>query len=903
MNIKRTLFTAIVLISITSGLSGQGFLNVQGDRIVSGTGENVILRSIGTGNWMIQEGYLMKSTGVAGTQHAFREKLIDDIGVARTDSFYSAWLTNHMTRTDIDSMAAWGFNAVRPALHYKWFTLPIEEEPVAGEQTWLMTGFELLDSLVEWCAANQMYVILDMHGAPGGQGKNADISDYDPSKPSLWESEANKTKLVALWRKLAERYADEAWIGGYDLINETNWEFDEGNNSPLRAIYGRITDTIRAVDQNHIVFIEGNWFANDFSGLTPPWDENMVYSFHKYWSYNDRDALDYATWLRDDYNVPLWLGETGENSNTWFTNLVELAESNNIGWSFWPVKKGEPSNILNVDFNEDYLRLIDSWKGQAASLDTAGAFAAVMELADQHRFENCRIQYDVIDAMMRQPYSTATLPYQHIPYTPEDVIFVSDYDLGRNHYAYFDNDSADYHGDTGSYTEWNAGFSYRNDGVDIQGCNDQDTTNGYNVGWTEQGEWMVYSMKTDSAVLVDGEIRYAGASGTAAIAFEISGRMISENIQLPPTGGWQTWKTITFNDVLLPAGEFKLKLRITEGGANLSYFRFNDPVSPAEQDFSALYCETGIYGNDIFLHLNKDHSDGSLSPEDFVLADGTDEIGIESVVYEPGSPRIIRISPDKIIPHSSKLLLDYSGSAIVSGEEVLPVFQEMPVANLLAWFPTLPARIEAENFTVNNGFELEECLDASGGYNTGYADYGDYLDYMVHVPRDQKYQLILRTALNGGSATIRFYENSEGSFTSLNSMSLTNTGGWQEWEAQTTEIDLPEGKYLFRIKSAGGAFNLNWFRFMPIVSTEAIRVENQVLIYPNPAGSTLNVKFRNSELQQGMLVITSMSGRKLISREITGSFMEVDLENLARGLYMLNCSGNGYSHTLKFVRE
>ncbi len=903
MNVKIIFIAALLLIAGPLTIAGQGFLHAQDDRIVDGSGENFIIRSAGTGNWMIQEGYMMKTSGVAGTQHAFREKLIETIGVAKTDSFYSAWLSNHMTRTDIDSMAAWGFNAIRPALHYKWFTLPIEAEPVAGEHTWLETGFELLDSLVEWCADNQMYVILDMHGAPGGQGENADISDYDPSKPSLWESDANKTKLVAVWRKLAERYADEPWIGGYDLINETNWEFDEANNAPLRRIYQRITDTIRAVDTNHILFIEGNWFANDFSGLVPPWDDNMVYSFHKYWSYNDDNSLDYATWLREDYNVPLWLGETGENSNTWFTNLVALAEKNNIGWSFWPIKKGEPNNILNVEFNEEYLRMVDSWRGQASPMDTAEAFEAVMKLAENHRFENCRIQYDVIDAMFRQPFTSETIPFHGSPFVPGEIIFFTDYDLGRNRASYLDSDSADYHGDTDIYTTWNAGYAYRNDAVDIQGCSDTDTTNGYNVGWTAAGEWMVYSMYSDSAILVDGEIRYAGASGTASLVFEVDGEVVSGNIQLPATGGWQTWKTVTFDDLLLPEGAFKLKIRITKEGVNLNYFRFTGTKSASEAEFAGLYCETGSLGNDLFLHLNKDAGQGVLPVDDFALSNGSDHIAISEVKYAEGSSRIIHLIPAEILPLNGEFFLDYNGSSVVSGDEEMKSFQDMPVANFLAYFPTLPARIEAEDFKVNNGFVLEVCEDVSGGFNTGYADYGDYLDYLVYVPEDQKFQLSLRTAVGGNSATVRFYENSTGAFAPLGSEVLTNTGGWQNWEVQKTVVDLPGGKYLFRIRASGGAFNLNWFQFSPIVSTKDHQYVPTVNIYPNPAGSSLYLDLQDEDLQQGAVVISDPGGRTMISSRTDGTFVSIDLEGLSPGLYILTVHGDKHTVAKKFLKK
>ena len=116
---------------------------------------------------------------------------------------------------DVDSLAAWGFNSIRVPLHYNLFTLPIQQEPNSDQNTWLETGFDIIDNVLEWAEPHQMYVILDMHAAPGGQGRNSEISDYDPSKPSLWESERNKIKLVELWKKIAERYKDNfliAWI-------------------------------------------------------------------------------------------------------------------------------------------------------------------------------------------------------------------------------------------------------------------------------------------------------------------------------------------------------------------------------------------------------------------------------------------------------------------------------------------------------------------------------------------------------------------------------------------------------------------------------------------------------------------------------------------------------------------
>ncbi|MFP3649197.1 cellulase family glycosylhydrolase, partial [Paraburkholderia sp. SIMBA_054] len=77
--------------------------------------------------------------------------------------------------------------------------------PVPGRQTWLEEGFRRTDELLAWAKANDMYLILDLHAAPGGQGNDINISDRDPAKPSLWDDPAQQEKMIALWRRLAER--------------------------------------------------------------------------------------------------------------------------------------------------------------------------------------------------------------------------------------------------------------------------------------------------------------------------------------------------------------------------------------------------------------------------------------------------------------------------------------------------------------------------------------------------------------------------------------------------------------------------------------------------------------------------------------------------------------------------
>jgi aryl-phospho-beta-D-glucosidase BglC (GH1 family) len=254
-------------------------------------------------------------------------------------TFYDSWLANHVTQADINQIKSWGFNAVRLPLHYEYFV------NLGAPDVWNDQGFTLLDNIISWCTEAGVYVILDLHAAPGGQSNNSGISDYDSTKPSLWESADNRSKTVRLWDKLSERYKNRPWVAGYDLINEPNWNLPNG--TLLRQLYEELTTAIRQNNDQHILFIEGNSYSNDYTGLTFPWDAQMVYVFHKYNSSADFTSdLQFALDMRTGQNRPIWCGEHGENSNDNFTKMVELLRGQGIGMSWWPMKKFDSVNFL-----------------------------------------------------------------------------------------------------------------------------------------------------------------------------------------------------------------------------------------------------------------------------------------------------------------------------------------------------------------------------------------------------------------------------------------------------------------------------------------------------------------------------------------------------------------------------
>ena len=898
---KSILIAVILLIIPFARTLSQGYLHTSGKYIYDGNNNEVILRGIGTGNWFINEGYMMKTEDFAGTHTQLRDLITETIGEQNTEAYYEQWLNNQFTRRDVDSMNTWGFNSVRVAMHYKWFTLPIEKEPVTGQDTWLEEGFVRIDSLLDWCGDNGMYLILDLHGAPGGQGHDSNISDYDTAYPSLWESAENRRKTVALWKKLAQRYAGEPWIGGYDVINEPNWEIPNG--TLLKQTYVSITDAIRSVDQNHMIIVEGNWFANDYTGLTPPWDDNLVYSFHKYWSYNTQESIQWMINLRDTYNIPIWLGESGENSNSWFTDLVSLLENNKIGWSWWPVKKAGINNVLMVPESQSYNQLLSFWKTGSPSMSQAQAYYALLDWANNQRIENCTVQHDVIDALIRQPHSNQAIPFKL--HQAGDVVNMTDYDLGKCSVAYWDTDTANYHLNTNVYVNWNEGWLYRNDGVDIEKCTDNDPgSNGFDVGWTKEGEWLQYTVVSDSLAAWQVIFRSACASNPGQVHLDVNGTDVSQPFQLPVTGGWQTWQSSTIEQVIIPAGTNKIRLHFDTGGSNVSYFKFLNPQPAGAVPFRFISGATSNDGATIFVTLNKPVTSMASPLSDFELKADETALQISSVIVNPGDNRKLIFFMADTVNFSRQIKISYSGNAIFSNEQQLEIFTDQPVKNNLPRRTVLPATIQAEDFDFNNGYQLETCSDVNGGQNLGYANNGDYVDYNIYIPEAGDYSFRFRVAslYSNGSISVRLGDGD--SFTALKSVSFNATGGWQSWTTQSATIGLPKGSYRLRLYSLSGEYNINWFEISLPAGINEIPQLRHFRIFPNPVKGTLTIEAAFKEITPVNYLLSDICGNIILRRSVTDTmdFSEIiECRAYSPGIYFLHFSTTGGALTRKIL--
>ena len=839
----KKLIITFLISSCLSPLYGQN-IRALGTTIVDENQDEVLLRGVGLGGWMLQEGYMMNSNGGADTQHEFKEKLTLLVGPDNTNQFYQNWLDNFVTEADINAIANWGFNSVRVALHYNLLTLPIEDEPIEGENTWIEEGFERIDELMSWCSANNIYLILDLHAAPGGQGSDAAISDYDPDKPSLWESELNRDKTVALWGQLADRYKDEPWMGGYGLLNEVNWWPLDG--SVLRAFYIETTQAIRAVDQNHIIFIGGNSWSNDFSGLTPPWDSNLVYEFHKYWSYNDTESIQWVLDMQNQHNIPLWCGETGENSNVWYKDAMSLYETNNIGWSCWPYKRIATTVApYSVSSNPNYEAIINFWKGEGPEPSVASAMAGLNQLTDDILLENNTFYKDVVDAYLRQPQDNTSIPYAE--HTIPGLVYLSDYDLGTNGIAYYDQDVANYSLSTDQYEAWNRGWTYRNDGVDIQENSDTNNSNGLHLSFIEKDEWVNYTVDVLESGFYNIDLRYATTQSGGQIKYLIDGNDISEQITLSNTGGWNNFTNHSTNNIYIGEGIQTFQVLVTGTiSFNMSSLNFsisNDPI-PAMQAMSAV---TVADERSVNLALNHPLPAQTIDVSSFEFLVNEEVYNIESIEIDPSNNLVLIITLSDYLHYQDNIKINHTGGVINSDyNSVLGALIDFPVENNLEERFYIPGLIQAESFTNQSGLVTENTTDAGGGLNIGYTDVNDYAEYPVFISQSGIYDLNLRVAAQWQSGQIEISLIENGTSEILGLFNLPVTGGWQSWVTSSNEVDLVAGVYTLKVRVAQPGFNFNWMELLysdSNLSTNIVEViKPYISLYPNPVNSTLTVK-------------------------------------------------------------
>jgi endoglucanase len=393
----RFLQLTLFLLALVSPGSAQ-FAHTDHKQIVDAIGKPLLLRATNLGNWLVPEGYMWLFEGGPQSPSEIRALVLELLGPEGSAAFWQKYRENYVSRDDIALLHRAGFNAIRVPLHYILFESDDAE------------GFKLLDQLIVWSRAEGLYVILDLHAAPGGQtGANIDDS---AGYPWLYHSPQEQQHLINIWRRLAKHYRDEPTVLGYDLLNEPIPHFPKlaPLNSLLEPLYKELTAEIRKIDAHHIFILGGAQWDSNFSVFGKPFDSNVAYTFHKYWTAPDESVIRPYIDFREKYDVPIWMGESGENTDDWIAQFVKTLEKNNIGWAFWPYKKMEKSSaVVSIIPPADWKKIVEFAR---LPRDTANVEArlkarpeqetitrAFAELVENVRLQKCRLNKGYLKAL------------------------------------------------------------------------------------------------------------------------------------------------------------------------------------------------------------------------------------------------------------------------------------------------------------------------------------------------------------------------------------------------------------------------------------------------------------------------------------------------------------------------
>lgn len=385
-------------------------LSAEGENIVDADGNAVVLRGTNFGGWLVQEGWMCptKQTDTLSTDMT----LYSRFGKEKAEALIAAYQESWITEEDFKTVKELGLNVVRVPFTYMnvYHHLSDKGELLHPDEFTLREDpFERLDFALEMCKKYGLYLILDMHGAVGSQ--NGSDHSGDTSRTNLYAGtelgEAYREKTAELWALVAEHFAGESNVAGYDLLNEptrasgaTQWDY-----------YDVLYKAVREADPDHMIFIEATWEPNNLPSPEDYGWENVVYEYHHYnWEDNDQSNKSFYTFkklLGNTHKVPSLIGEfnawgdsrrsTGKRDQTDLeanAGVLEFYNGEGWHWTTWTYKVVgtlRDSNwglfnastllkdVTKIDPETDsYEDILAAW----SSVDTAGHFTLYSDFAD-----------------------------------------------------------------------------------------------------------------------------------------------------------------------------------------------------------------------------------------------------------------------------------------------------------------------------------------------------------------------------------------------------------------------------------------------------------------------------------------------------------------------------------------
>ncbi len=320
----------------------------------SGTGSTIILRGVNAGGLFVQELWMCPTKSESGIedQKTIEDTLVSRFGETQAQELLNTYYDNFWTESDFDRCQEMGMNVIRLPLWYRNFT---DDFGNVRED-----AFERIDWFVEESGKRGMYVIIDMHGAPGSQNDKDHSGDINSNK-ALWQGPdamANQNLFIKIWKMIAEHYEGNPVVAAYDLLNESECAAGAYTDEQTWGLYDKAYDAIRAIDKDHIIIMGATWEAYNLPRPETYGWENVIYEYHSY-NYDDTtDADAQATFLenklrgilRVNHNVPSYIGETSffSNMESW-ERCLKILDDYKFSWTLWNYKvTGDGTNTWGL---------------------------------------------------------------------------------------------------------------------------------------------------------------------------------------------------------------------------------------------------------------------------------------------------------------------------------------------------------------------------------------------------------------------------------------------------------------------------------------------------------------------------------------------------------------------------
>lgn len=296
-------------------------------------------------------------TGYPGHESEMRAAMLEVLGQEKYDFFFDKFLDYFFQPADAKFLASLGLNCVRIPINHRHFMDDLNPSVIKPE------GFRLIDKIVKICADEGLYTIIDMHTFPGGQNQGWH-SDSGIHKALFWDFKDFQDRMTNLWVEIAKHYKGNTWVAGYNPMNEPA----DPKHTNLQAWYKRVEKAIREADPDHILFLDGNTYAMDFTAFKEVLP-NCVYAIHDYATMGfpagqpyvgtaEQKAVLQKTYERKvqfmkQHKVPIWNGEFGpvyaspeeeghETINQQRYDLIgeqlRIYKKDEISWSIWLYK-------------------------------------------------------------------------------------------------------------------------------------------------------------------------------------------------------------------------------------------------------------------------------------------------------------------------------------------------------------------------------------------------------------------------------------------------------------------------------------------------------------------------------------------------------------------------------------